>query len=197
MNNYYSPPEIYYSRWLTPLLQQAIEESDVLVLTGARQVGKSTLLRNETPFRDWRFLSMDDFDVLRQANQQPEALWAGTDRIILDEVQKAPDLLAAVKQVVDRAPGKIKFVFSGSANLLLMRQVSESLAGRAIYFVLDPLTVGEINQTAPPQLVKNVLAGDWPVEGEIVERPPDPTQLMQRGLMPALLKLNSAPTWVR
>lgn len=52
-------------------------------------------------------------DVLRQANQQPEALWAGTDRVILDEAQKAADLLAAVKQVVDRAPGKTKFALSG------------------------------------------------------------------------------------
>src|SRR6266508_2888752 len=123
MNSFYSPPEIYYQRWITPLLQQAIEESSVLVLTGARQVGKSTLLLNEEPFRNWRFLSMDDFDVFRQAHEQPDALWAGTDRIILDEVQKAPGLLAAVKQVVDRASGRVKFVLSGSANLLLMQQV--------------------------------------------------------------------------
>jgi uncharacterized protein len=197
MNNYYSSPEIYYPRWITPLLQQAIEESAVLVLTGARQVGKSTLLRNERPFRDWRFLSLDDFDVLRQAQQQPEELWAGTDRVILDEVQKAPDLLVAVKQVVDRAPGKAKFVLSGSANLLLMRQVSESLAGRAVYYVLDPLTIGEINRSQPPQLIPNILAGKWPAEGRLEERPPDPTPLMQRGLMPALLRLTSASAWVR
>ncbi len=197
MNNIYSPPEIYYPRWITSLLQQAIEDSPVLVLTGARQVGKSTLLQHEDPFRDWRFLSMDDFDVLRQAHQQPEALWAGTDRIILDEVQKVPDLLAAVKLVVDRAPGRTKFVLSGSANLLLMRQVSESLAGRAVYFVLDPLTLGEVNQSLPSQFVQSVLAGDWPSEGTIAERPPDPVPWMQRGLMPALLRLNSAPAWVR
>src|SRR5512133_1289321 len=114
MNNSYSPTENYLSRWITPVLREAMEDAAVLVLTGARQVGKSTLLLNEGPFRDWRFLSMDDFDVLRQAKQHPEALWAGTDRMILDEVQKAPELLAAIKQVVDRAPGKLKFVLSGS-----------------------------------------------------------------------------------
>jgi predicted AAA+ superfamily ATPase len=197
MNNSYSPPEKYYTRWITPLLQQAIEDAPVLVLTGARQVGKSTLLLNEAPFRDWRFLSLDDFDVLRQANRQPAELWAGTERVILDEVQKAPGLLAAVKQVVDRAPGKLKFVLSGSANLLLMRQVSESLAGRAIYFVLDPLTLGEIHQTPPSDLLAQILAGHWPAEGEIQEAPPDPVPLMQRGLMPSLLRLNSEPSWVR
>lgn len=197
MNNFYSPPEIYYQRWITPLLQQAIQESAVLVLTGARQVGKSTLLLNEAPFRDWRFLSMDDFDVLRQARQQPEELWAGTDRIILDEVQKAPELLTAIKQVVDRAAGKMKFVLSGSANLLLMRQVSESLAGRAVYFVLNSLTVGEMHQTPAPQWLGRILAGDWPAEGTAAEPPLDPIPWMQRGLMPGLLRLSAEPAWVR
>ena len=197
MNNNYSRPENYGSRWITPLLQQALEDMPVLVLTGARQVGKSTLLLNEKPFSDFRFLSMDDFDVLRQANEQPEALWAGTDRVILDEVQKAPNLLSAVKQVVDQAPGRMKFVLSGSANLMLMKQVSESLAGRAIYHVLDPLTLGEINQSAPPDLIQNILAGNWPKEGSLPASLPDVLPSIQRGLMPALLRLNSAPSWVR
>lgn len=141
---------------------------------------------------------MDDFDVLRQAQRQPEALWAGTDRIIIDEVQKAPELLATIKLFVDRDPGKMKFVLSGSANLLLMRQVSESLAGRASYYVLDPLTAGEIHQTPPPLLIQRVLSGEWPAEGKAVaDLPPDPVPLMQRGLMPALLRLASPPAWVR
>lgn len=208
MNNNYSDPftgrmrsyprlENYIPRWVTPLLRQALEDVPVLVLTGARQVGKSTLLLNEKPFSDFRFLSMDDFDVLYQANEQPEALWAGTEHVILDEVQKTPHLLEAIKQVVDRAPGSKKFVLSGSANLLLMKQVSESLAGRAIYHVLDPLTLGEINQTAAPDFIQKALAGDWPQEGTLAEPPPDTLQTIQRGLMPALLRMNSAPSWVR
>jgi predicted AAA+ superfamily ATPase len=197
MNNNYSRPENYVSRWITPLLQQALEDMPVLVLTGARQVGKSTLLLNEKPFSNFRFLSMDDFDVLRQANEQPEALWAGTDRVILDEVQKVPNLLSVVKRVVDQAPGRMKFVLSGSVNLILMKQVSESLAGRAIYHVLDPLTLGEINQSTPPDLIQNVLAGNWPKEGNLPGSLPDILPGIQRGLMPALLRLNSAPSWVR
>jgi predicted AAA+ superfamily ATPase len=117
--------------------------------------------------------------------------------VILDEVQKAPGLLAAVKQVVDRAPGQIKFVLSGSANLLLMKQVSESLAGRAIYHVLDPLTLGEIHKAPPPVLIQQILAGNWPKEGSLSESPPDALPVIQRGLMPALLKLSSEPAWVR
>ena len=63
MNNN-SKPIIYRERWLTPLLQDAIKDHPVIVLTGARQVGKSTLLFNAEPFRNWRFHTLDDFDVL-------------------------------------------------------------------------------------------------------------------------------------
>ena len=71
MNSFYSRPETYYERWLTPILQQAIRDHPVVVLTGARQVGKSILLLNAEPFKSWRFLSMDDFDTLHQASQDP------------------------------------------------------------------------------------------------------------------------------
>lgn len=104
MNKIYSRPEVYRKRWITALLQEAIRDHPIVVLTGARQVGKSTLLLNSEPFCDWRFYTMDDFDVLRQASQDPEALWAGVDRIILDKVQKAPNLLPAIKKTVDQNP---------------------------------------------------------------------------------------------
>jgi len=197
MNNYYSPPERYYDRWITPSLQEASRDHAVIVLTGARQVGKSTLLLNAKPFLDWRYHSMDDFDVLAQARRDPDALWAGTDRVILDEVQKAPDLLVVVKRAVDRNPGKYRFVLSGSANLLLMKQVSESLAGRAVYFVLDPMALGELHQTQPPDILARLLAGDIPAEGSIPQAPPDPTDILMRGLMPSLLTLDSPQSWTR
>ena len=197
MNNYYSPPERYLDRWITPSLQAASRDHAILVLTGARQVGKSTLLLNADPFRTWRYLSLDDFDVQAQARTDPEALWAGTDQFILDEVQKAPDLLVAVKRAVDRHPRKYRFVLSGSANLLLMRQVSESLAGRAVYFILDPMALGETQRTQPPDILNRLLAGDFPAEGSLSKTPPDPTETLMRGLMPALLTLDSPQSWTR
>jgi predicted AAA+ superfamily ATPase len=197
MNDFHSRQEIYYERWLTPLLQQAVQDHPVVVLTGARQVGKSTLLLNAAPFKDWRFLSLDDFDVLRQAAQDPSALWAGAEHIILDEVQKAPELLLAVKQAVDRHPGRYRFVLSGSANLLLMKQVSESLAGRAVYFVLDPMSLGEARQTVHPPLIDRLLSQDWPAESILPTELDDPILIMLRGLMPPLLWMNSPQAWVR
>lgn len=196
MNNSYSSPEVYRPRWLTLALREASQDHPIVVLTGARQVGKSTLLLNAEPFRDWRFHSLDDFDTLRQACEKPDALWAGADRVVLDEVQKAPELLSAVKQAVDRQPRRLRFVLSGSANLLRMKQVSESLAGRAVYFVLDPMTLGEVNEVEQPNVLSRILAGDWPEEASLPDSPPDPASILLRGLMPPLLTLGSVQAWV-
>jgi predicted AAA+ superfamily ATPase len=161
----------------------------VVVLTGARQVGKSTLLRRAEPFSSWRYHTIDDLDALRQAREHPASLWAGAHAVVLDEVQKAPELLLAVKRAVDAKPGHCRFLLSGSANLLLMKDVSESLAGRAVYLILDPLTLGEWHGRPPPTLLADVLAGRWPEEGALPEAPPDPIPLLQRGFMPALFAL--------
>jgi predicted AAA+ superfamily ATPase len=197
MNESYSSPIIYYPRWITSALQEADHDHHIVVLTGARQVGKSTLLLNAEPFRSWRFHTLDDFDTLRQARERPEALWAGTQQVVIDEVQKAPELLPAIKQAVDRHPRQIHFALSGSANLLLMQRVSESLAGRAVYFVLDPMALGEINWLPPSDLLAHALASEWPAEGTLTAALPDPIPILLRGLMPPLLSLETPQAWTR
>ena len=72
MNNFHSVADdspVYYDRWLTPQLRSACEAFPIVVLTGARQVGKSTLLRRAEPFSGWRYHTMDDFDALRQVQE--------------------------------------------------------------------------------------------------------------------------------
>lgn len=110
-----------------------------VVVTGARQTGKSTLVQDLLPGKR-RFFTLDDIDVVDLARSDPEALLEGAGPVTLDEVQREPSLLLAVKRAIDlgRKPGR--FVITGSANLLLMRQVSESLAGRASYLTLWPMT---------------------------------------------------------
>jgi hypothetical protein len=195
VNRIASATEEFRPRWLTPHLRRAVVDHPVVVLTGARQVGKSTLLRRAEPFRSWRYHTLDDLDALAQVETAPEALWAGADRILLDEVQKAPALLSAVKRAVD-GDHNLRFVLSGSANLLLMRQVSESLAGRAVYFVLDPMTLGEAQGRPPGDLLDRLLDGDWPEEAELPP-PPDPVPLLLRGSLPPLLTLSGPEAWVR
>jgi predicted AAA+ superfamily ATPase len=110
-----------------------------VVVTGARQTGKSTLAE-QLVAGDRRYPTLDDFDVLAAARRDPEALVGGHEPITLDEVQREPSLLSAVKRAIDRNRTAGRFLLTGSANLVLMRQVSESLAGRASYLTLWPLT---------------------------------------------------------
>jgi len=110
-----------------------------VVVTGARQTGKSTLAQQLAPGRR-RFFSLDDLAVVDAARRDPDMLVGGAQPITLDEVQREPDLLRAVKRAIDRRRRPGQFLLTGSANLLLMRQVSESLAGRASYLTLWPMT---------------------------------------------------------
>lgn len=167
----------------------------MLVLTGARQVGKSTLLRNEYPFATWRYVCFDDFDVLAQARHDPRELWAGADQVVLDEVQKAPKGLSAIKWIVDVGRGAKRFVLSGSANHLLMRTVSESLAGRAVCRRPPPFTVGEISGAPAPTLLHDLFSGVLPPMGE--RGAVDPVPYLHRGMMSLVIDLpeRAATTW--
>jgi hypothetical protein len=110
-----------------------------VVVTGARQTGKSTLVQDLAPGKR-RYVSLDALEVVDAARRDPGALVGGAQPVTLDEVQREPDILRAVKRAIDRRRTPGRFLLTGSANLLLMRQVSESLAGRASYLTLWPMT---------------------------------------------------------
>ena len=120
-------------------LGERLRAMPALVVTGPRQAGKSTLVQQLAPGKR-RYRTLDDLDVLDAAHRDPEALLGGTEPLTLDEVQRAPDLLHAVKRAIDQRRLNGRFLLTGSANLLMMRQVSESLAGRASYLTLWPMT---------------------------------------------------------
>jgi len=135
-----------------------------VVLTGARQTGKSTLARYLVA-GERRFVSLDDLDVLDLARRDPDALIGDGTPVTLDEIQRAPDLLVAVKRAVDRRRQRGAFLLTGSANLLLMRRVSESLAGRASYLTLWPMTRREQRGLGRCGLWEELVATDdrdWP-----------------------------------
>ena len=126
-------------RLVSGALADRLKVMPAVVVTGARQTGKSTLAE-QLVAGERRYRTLDDFDVLAAARRDPEALVGGDVPITLDEVQREPSLLSAVKRAIDRNRTAGRFLLTGSANLLLMRQVSESLAGRASYLTLWPLT---------------------------------------------------------
>lgn len=111
-------------------LARHLRTMPAVVVTGARQTGKNTLVQALVPGKR-RFLSLDDLTAADLARRDPEALWGGATPVTVDEVQREPGLLSAVKQSIDRKRSPGRFLLTGSANLLLMRRVSESLAGRA------------------------------------------------------------------
>jgi hypothetical protein len=132
----------YLARYASDLIARALDASSVVVLMGARQTGKSTLVRSEKSLADHLYLTLDDLDVRERAATAPDDLVRSAPRMVLDEVQREPDLILAIKRAVDedrpRVPGR--FVLTGSANLLLMQRISETLAGRASYITLWPLS---------------------------------------------------------
>jgi predicted AAA+ superfamily ATPase len=159
-------------RWFGSNLQSALRVLPVTVLTGARQTGKTTLTQAIKPART--YFTLDDVGILDQAERNPDSLLA-TRPVILDEVQRAPQILLAVKRAVDTQRRAGDFILTGSANLLLMKQVAETLAGRAIYLDLRPFCPTEWQERKDALLPLDRLfapdfdwrewpdeTGDWP-----------------------------------
>jgi len=134
--------EVVLPRSAAAALEHAMEAAPVVVLLGARQTGKTTLVRSLQLLADRPYLTLDDFDLRAQAQVDPDAVVARASALVLDEVQRARDLLIAVKRAVDKDRGRKpgRFVLTGSANLLMMERIGETLAGRAVYVTLWPFT---------------------------------------------------------
>lgn len=131
------------NRGLLPPLVQALRAAPCVLLAGARQTGKSTLVRSlGGPERE--YLTFDEDVLLAAARANPAGFVAGLRTpCILDEVQKVPELFPALKLAIDRDRRAGRFLLTGSANVLLLPRLSESLAGRMRVLTLAPMTQGE------------------------------------------------------
>lgn len=145
----------FIHRWLQPQLELALKALPVVILTGARQTGKSTLAQNLQPNR--RYISLDDLDLLHQAQVDPDSLLVNPP-LTIDEVQRAPELLMAIKRYVDKKRTVGDFLLTGSAQFSLMRGVVDSLAGRAAY--LDLHSFAPLEWCSTPTSVIDQLFGD-------------------------------------
>jgi len=137
-----------FPRFSAELVATALKDTPVVMVTGPRQCGKTTLVRDFVA-GNREFITMDDDTVLAAARSDPTGLVRALDRTTIDEVQRVPDLLRAIKKSVDddRRPGR--FLLTGSANILTLPQVSESLAGRMEIVSLLPLSRSEIRGEKP------------------------------------------------
>ncbi|MBQ9274844.1 MAG: ATP-binding protein [Succinivibrio sp.] len=135
----------YLERAITPVLQKRLVNSKCLLLTGARQTGKSTLLKHIFP--DYNYVTLDDKLTRLQAREDPKLFFLNHRRpLFIDEVQKEPPLLEEIKILVDESDLRGQFVMSGSQKLELMKGMSESLAGRVSIADLGTLSLREIKQ---------------------------------------------------
>ena len=164
-----------YPRPLAAVLREALADTPVVCLTGPRQSGKTTLVRAMMPERP--FFSLDHPPYLSAAKGDPAGFVAALPRdVTIDEIQRAPELLPAIKLSVDldRRPGR--FVLTGSANLLLLPAVTESLAGRMEIARLMPLSESE-KERRPGHFLADLLGGDITPALYAGGQAPDPADL--------------------
>lgn len=154
-----SPPPLYPRR-IGPRIAEALQDTPVVLLAGPRQAGKTTLVR-QIAGEGLRYLTLDDELTRMSARDDPVGLIRSIDRAVIDEIQRAPQLLLAIKKSVDedRRPGR--FLLTGSANLMALPAVADSLAGRMETLKLLPLSQSEIEGTAS-NWVDQVFAGRIP-----------------------------------
>jgi predicted AAA+ superfamily ATPase len=178
---------VFRERELTARLREALGVLPVVVLTGLRQAGKTTLLTTDPALAGRRYLTLDDLATLEAAERDPEALVSEREPVTIDEVQRSPNLLLAVKREVDRRREPGRFLLSGSANLALLGGVSESLAGRALYLTLLPLTRREcLGRTGEVPFLVRLLAEPVPAPAggsELLSA----TEILGGGLPPVAL----------
>jgi hypothetical protein len=157
-------------------LARALGDSPVVCLLGPRQSGKSALAQRHDRTRP--YVTFDDAALLGAAAADPVGFLAGVPAIVtLDEIQRVPALLSAIKMSVDRDRRAGRFLLTGSANLLLLPAVSESLAGRMEVVRLYPLTEAE-KAREPGRFVERLLAGSF--RPRIHAGQPDPGDLVRR-----------------
>lgn len=179
-------------RHIRPQLVGALAEARVVCLLGARQAGKSTLVQevaaDEHPAR---YLTLDDPATLELAREDPAGFVAGSERLAIDEIQRVPDLLLAIKRVVDTEQTRGRFLITGSANIITHPRIADALPGRVDYMTLWPFSQGELAERVP-SFLEDVFDGKRPE----VEDPPigraGYAELVVRGGFPEAVRTDAA-----
>lgn len=145
----------FIERDLAATLLDASQYFPVLCVTGPRQSGKSTLIKHI--FNGYRRFTLEDYDVRSMAQNDPLGFLNQTNGgMIIDEVQRVPELLSYIQGIVDDRPER-RFVLSGSSNFLLLKTVSQSLAGRAGVFELLPMSLSEAKEAYADKTLDEII----------------------------------------
>ena len=134
---------MYYPRFIDPILKKALKDTPVIFINGPRQVGKSTLVQRD---KKRKYYTLDDLNAVQALKEDPVSFLNEKEVFYtLEEAQRLPELFLTLKLLVDQKRTSGKFILTGSANVLLLPKIAESLAGRMEILNLYPLSVNEIN----------------------------------------------------
>jgi uncharacterized protein len=152
-----------YYRNITSRIEAALEDTPIIFLNGARQSGKSTLVKWIAQERHpARYMTFDDSNVLAAASMDPQGFISGIDGpVILDEIQRVPELFLAIKKTVDQSRRPGRFILTGSANVLLLPRIADSLAGRMEILTLWPLSETELLKSKT-NFIQSIFDGKIP-----------------------------------
>ncbi|MFN0117768.1 MAG: ATP-binding protein [Elusimicrobiota bacterium] len=163
-------------RFIEPLIKQRLKQYPVVTLTGPRQSGKTTICKELFPKKT--YLSLENLDTRRRALIDPKSFIEKISKgAILDEIQRAPELLSFLQTYVDEHPSQVgTFILTGSAQFELLSQVSQSLAGRTSIMSLLPFSLAEAYPKSQPVSLDNMLyTGFYP---RIFDKKLNPTEAM-------------------
>ncbi len=148
-----------FKRLYTDTLEKYLTRFPVIAVVGARQVGKTTLVRDLLQEKR-KFFTLDDPSVILLIEHNPLSFLEQAGRLTIDEVQKSPNLFPAIKRIVDlkRVPGQ--FIITGSANITMLPKISETLAGRVAFIEMTPFTMLESSDLIVdmPNMIKIILS---------------------------------------
>lgn len=181
-------------RNLESIIRQFAGEYPVLAVVGPRQSGKTTLVREL--FRQHAYVSLENLDLRQQAETDPRGFLEDfPPPVILDEVQRVPDLFSYLQELVDSNPDPGQYVLTGSHQFLLMESISQSLAGRIATFKLFPFSFTELEGRSPDLSLDSIFAdcGANISTGKV----PDYFELIFKGFYPRIHDRNlSARRWL-
>jgi len=188
-----------FRRHLASQVLAALADTPVVLLHGARQAGKSTLAMELAGGpHPARYLTLDDAAVLAAAKSDPAGFIAGLEGpVVLDEVQRAPELFLPIKLAVDRDRRPGRFLLTGSVNVLLLPRLSESLAGRMEVLTLWPLSQGEIDGVVE-DFIDRAFASAFPLPASVMHREGVARRIACGGFPEVVLRAPSRrPAWFR
>jgi hypothetical protein len=175
----------YHPRDIADAVRAALENMPVVVVTGMRQTGKTTFLCNQPELGDRSYISFDDFAQLESAKSDPDGFIRRDQPLTIDEAHKCPEIFGAIKRAVDkeRVPGQ--FLLSGSANFSVLKNITESLAGRSVYLAIHPFNRREVDRkTASEPFIKKFFE-DQDISRKAAGKPIRPEEVV-RGSMPTI-----------